>query len=106
MTREAFEIPLSPEPQKFSIPLAGIDYICRVQWNPVAQCWMLDIADSDDAAIIQGIPVVTGIDLLGQYKHLGLGGSLLAQTDYDADAVPTFDNLGITGRLYFIPEED
>jgi hypothetical protein len=102
--RQAYEVPLGPEPQKFSVQLAGVPYICRVQWNAVAQCWMLDLADSDDAAIISGIPIVTGIDLLGQYQHLGLGGSLLAQTDYDPDAVPTFENLGTAGRLYFISE--
>lgn len=104
MTREAYEVPLSPEPQRFNLTMAGADYICYAQWNVPAACWVLSISDADEAAILHGIPLVTGIDLLAQYKHLGFGGSLLVQTDYDADAVPTFANLGVTGRLYFIPD--
>ena len=29
---------------------------------------------------------------------------LIAQTDYAPDEVPTFENLGTTGRLWFVTE--
>jgi hypothetical protein len=100
----ALEIPLSPEPQNFGIQLGGTDYNLRLVWNTAALCWMLDIADTDRVPILCGLPVVTGLDLLDQYRYLGFPGSLIVQTDYDADAVPTFENLGLTGRIYFITE--
>jgi hypothetical protein len=99
-----YEIPLSAEPQQFKIQLAGNDCRVRFYWCRAAACWMLDIADVDEVDIVTGIPVVTGCDLLQQYKHLELGGSIVVQTDYDPDAVPTFDNLGETGRVYFVVE--
>jgi hypothetical protein len=42
----------------------------------------------------QGVPLVTGVDLLAQYAYLGFIGSLVVQTDHDPDATPTYENLG------------
>lgn len=99
-----YEIPLSPQPQTLNIQLAGVGYILRVVFNEASQCWSIDISDAENNPIVHGIPMVTGVDLLGQYEYLGIGGALVAQTDYAADAVPTFENLGLTGRLYFVTE--
>jgi hypothetical protein len=97
-----YEIPLTPEPQKLSLQLAGVSYGLRLQWNDPADCWMLDLLDSTGTLLVGAIPVVTGVDLLGQYGYLGIGGALIAQTDFAADAVPTLENLGVEGRLYFV----
>lgn len=97
-----FEIPLSPEPQKFNITLAGVERQLRFSWNSVSQSWFFDLNQADGTPILQGLPVVTGADLLAQFKYLGLGGAIVAQTDFETDAVPTFENLGILGRLYFL----
>lgn len=100
-----YEIPLTPAPQRFSISLAGTFYRLAILWRDNAQGgWVLDIATQDGTPIIGGIPLVTGCDLLAQYKYLGLGGALVVQTDHDPDAVPTFANLGVQGRLYFVPD--
>jgi hypothetical protein len=99
-----YEIPLSPEPQTFSIELNGVSYRMTVYWNPSSGCWILDIRDAQNADVLLGIPIVTGVDLLGQYDYLGFGGSLVAQTDHDPLAAPTYDNLGQTGHLYFVVE--
>lgn len=67
--------------------------------------WILDILNSSDKPgrpIVCGIPLVTGANLLEQYSHLGISGELWVATDADPDAVPTFDNLGQAGRLYFV----
>lgn len=100
----AFEIPLSPEAQKFNIQLAGVTYNITVAWCAPAACWLFDIADRAEVPILQGIPLVTGIDLLKQYEYLGFGGSLIVQTDHNPNAVPTLENLGLTGRVYFVTE--
>lgn len=101
-TLTPFEIPLSPQAQKFTIALLGVTYSFRVTWNVPSNCWLLDISDVNDQPIVQGIPVITGANLLDQFQYLGLGGGLLALTDSNVDAVPTFDNLGDAGHLFFV----
>lgn len=96
------EVPLSPVPQAFHIQLDNVEYALTFRWNVIGACWILDIASSDDVPIIQGIPVVTGINLLGQYQYLGFTGALIAQTDNDPDKVPTFTNLGEQGHLFYL----
>lgn len=100
----AHEIPLSPEPQTFTISLSGQTYGLRLQWCKPLQAWCLDINDATGVPILQGHPIVTGCDLLAQFPDLGIGGSLVAQTDYAPDNVPTYENLGVLGRLFFITE--
>lgn len=97
-----FEIPLSPQPQKFAIALAGTTYGFTVVWNSVNASWMIDIADAIGNAILSGIPMVTGVDLLEQFSYIGFGFRLVCQTDGDPDAVPAFAGLGTTGHLYAI----
>jgi len=96
------EVPLSPTPQTFSIALVGVTYNFKVFWNEQNNSWILNISDSNDNAIISGIPLITGADLLAQYAYLGIGGQLVVQTDNDPDAIPTLDNLGENSHLYFI----
>jgi hypothetical protein len=97
-----YEIPLSPQPQTFTIALAGTTYGFTVVWNIPNSSWMINIADSSGNPILSGIPMVTGADLLAQYSYLDFGFQLVAQTDNSPNTVPTFDNLGTTGHLYAI----
>lgn len=100
-----FEIPLSPMAQRFTIQLAGTFYVLRFTWNVLLMTWVLDIANANDKPMACGIPLITGADLLAQYKYLGIGGQLIVQSDTDVNAVPTYANLGSIGHLYFIPDE-
>lgn len=79
-----------------------MDYRFAVRWCPPAACWIVDISDVDGNAIVHGISMVTGADLLEQYGYMRFGGQLVAQTDAFPDAVPTFDNLGTEGRMFFL----
>jgi hypothetical protein len=97
-----FEIPLKPTPQTLAITLAGVQYRLTVRWNWVNDSWVIDISDTNSNPLVTGIPMVTGADLLEQFAYLGFGGQLIAQTDNDPSAVPTFTNLGTTGHLYFV----
>jgi hypothetical protein len=99
---KALEIPLKPRSQNFAIALAGVTYQLTLYWNGQSACWMLDIATSSRAPLIQGIPVVTGLDLLYQYEYLGIGGSLIVQTDAAPDTVPSYSDLGVNGHIYFV----
>ena len=86
-----YEIPLSPNPQTFAIALAGVSYQLTITWNPAMACWVLDIANEDREPIVNGIPVITGLDLLAQYEYLNLGGSLVVQTDGSSSLVVEVD---------------
>lgn len=97
-----YEIPLSPNAQRFTIDLQQVTYNMMVVWNAAMNCWVLDIADLNNSPLLQGLPIVTGIDLLTQFAHLGIGGALVAMTDSDLDKVPTYANLGDSGHLYFV----
>jgi len=95
-----YEIPLSPQPQKFQITLANTAYAMTVTWNVVNASWMIDIADASGNPILTGVPMVTGADLLEQYAYLEFGFALIAQTDNAPNVIPTFADLGSTGHLY------
>lgn len=97
-----YEIPLSPDPQTFVIAIAGKDYRLRLTYQDVdGGGWVVDISDSQGGTLVQGIPLVTGADLLEQYQYLGIGGALYVQGAPDPDSVPTFENLGTDAILYW-----
>lgn len=97
-----FLIPLQPVNQVFTISLAGVQYQLTFKWNDANQAWTLDIATPTGTAIISGIPVITGVDLLKSYAYLNFGGQLIVQTTNDTNAVPTLSNLGTAGNVYFV----
>lgn len=100
------EIPLVAGNQTFAITLNQTEYNFRILWrasrNP---CWVLDIADSANTPLLSGVPMLPGINLLGQHKHLAIGGNgiLFIGVDGDVNAVPSWDNLGSTAHLYWVP---
>lgn len=102
---QVLEIPLQANHQQLQVVLAGVIYTLVVRWNQPSQCWIMSVFDNSSNPILQGIPLVTGLDLLGQFEYLALGaaGQFIVQTDHDTFNVPTFTNLGITGHLYFLP---
>lgn len=64
-----FEIPLTPEPQRFEVDLGGRAVRMTLRWKEVDEGgWSLDLDGDDGAPIIGGLPLVTGIDLLEQYQ--------------------------------------
>jgi hypothetical protein len=101
-----YEVPLSPNPQRFVLPLGGTNYtftfIYRGTPDAEDSSWYLDVGDEDNAPIACGIPLITGADLFGQLGYLGFGGSLVVTTEGAPYAVPTFENLGITSHVYFV----
>lgn len=100
-----FKIPLLGTPERFRITLSGIDYWIKVTYKNVTDGgWVMDISDSTGNSLVNGIPLVTGVNLLAQYPHLGFKGRMWIQTDYDPDAVPTFTNLGSSAKLFWVTD--
>ncbi|MGY0790965.1 phage baseplate plug family protein [Azospirillum argentinense] len=101
----AFEIPTSPQAQRMTVMLGATLYQLSLNWNAAASCWVMDIADQNGVGLAQGVPLVTGGNLLEQVGYLligGAGAAVLVQSDNNPDLVPAYDTLGLTGRLYFI----
>lgn len=100
-----YKIPLSPKPQTFKITLGATDYRMTVTYqNTDEGGWVLGIADAKGNPLVNGIPLITGANLLEQYPHLGFTGRLWVQTSQDPDAVPTFTNLGTEAFLYWVTD--
>jgi len=97
----AYEIPLSPQAQSFSIQLGGQTYQIYMRWNSFSNIWTIDISDSQGNPMVQGIPLVTGTNLLEPYPDMYFGGTLTVSTDGNATAVPTFSNIGTSSHLIF-----
>lgn len=98
-----FEVPTTPgTPQQFTITMQGVTYTLRLHWCDPGSVWVLDIMDENQVPILQGVPLVTGADLLGQFSYLNFGGMLVVQSDPEKEVPPDFDGLGSTGHLYFV----
>jgi hypothetical protein len=100
-----YVLPLDGVNETFRINLSGVSYGFQVIWrdDPCGMGgWFIDISDPEANPLVQGIPLVTGIDLLAQYGYLGFTGSLYVLTAQDPMAPPTFDNLGTDSNLYWV----
>lgn len=101
------KIPLTPQAQRFTITLAETIYRMRVTYNDRdVGGWVLDIGANDGTLIVAGIPLVPGTDLLAQYAYLQFGGMLVLTSDRGAGETPTFDGLGLTSHLFFVPNAE
>lgn len=95
------EIPLSPDNQQFNILIGTGNYRICVIWRDVAG-WVMDLQDSSGEDIIAGIPLVTGADLLAQYKYIGLGFAMVCLCDAATQEYPTKTDLGSGSHLYVV----
>jgi len=102
-----FEIPLSPHPQRFAIPLSGTTYVLAFQfralgeWGTTVGTWHLDILDENGFALACGIPIVTGVNLLAPFDYLNFTGELWAVTE-GSDAPPDYYGFGIDSHVYYV----
>jgi hypothetical protein len=100
-----YALPFSPRPQFISVRLMNVPYRFKLVWNIPADCWLIDIMFQDGSPLACGIPLVTGADLLTQLGYLEIGGQLLVISDRKPnDIVPSFEGLGLTGHVYFVPD--
>ena len=101
----AYTVPTTPRtPKRITIFLSGTEYTLRFTWNSIASCWILDVSNASGEPLLSGVPIVTGADLLEQFQYVGIYGQMIAQTDNDPGAVPTFDNFGDTSHLFYLSD--
>lgn len=99
-----YEIPVTPQPQRMVITLAGVPWNLGLWWNDICGKWIMDLSDQNKVPVLMGIPVVAGVDLLGQFQYLGIGGSLVVQTDSNPNMDPGYTDFGLGSRLIFVTE--
>ncbi len=106
MAIEIYKIPLTNIPQRFLISLSGRSLTIENRYNAEARYWTISLFDGDTGDVIfTNMPLVTGTDLLRQYKHLGLVGKLFVLTDGDNNATPTEKSLGVDSNLYYLVDQ-
>jgi len=95
------EIPLRAIPaQSFRIRLNGLYYGMLIYWDTAPEGgFVLDISDGFGNPLVQGIPLVTGSDLLAQYAYLNFGFKLFIFSAGAPWQPPTQQNLGVTSHL-------
>lgn len=97
------EIPLRQGPQAFALGLNGTTYSFRLVYaNTAGGGWLMDIGDAAGVPIICGIPLTTGLNLLGQYAYLGLRFGLYVKVDGMGDAAPSYEDIGNSAKLYVV----
>jgi hypothetical protein len=105
-TYTVYEVPFTNRPQVLSTRLAGNRYSMKLIWNVYTDCWIVDIYTEEGIALLCGMAIVTGADLLAQFRYLEIGGQLFATTDHTrGNMPPTFTDLGITGHVFFLPDD-
>lgn len=100
-------VPLTNVPQIFPITLINTDYVMTCRWNDADDAgWVFDLADATtNDPIATNIPLVTGGDCMAGLEYLGVGGEFIVYVNGDQNAVPTLDNLGVEGNLYFVVDD-
>ncbi len=100
------EIPVQPFPVRFQIVLDGVTFIMQTYYRDAPEAgWMMDIEGAASGDVFaRGIPLITGADLLEQYKYL-FSGQLWVVSEGADDSVPTYDSLGVKHRLLYGIEE-
>lgn len=96
------EIPLTADNQHFSITLAGTAWQVRIIWR--GSGWIMDLQDERGEALVSGLPLVTGEDLLAQYAWLQPGVKLIVVCDANGQDYPTQTDLGSSSHLVVITE--
>jgi len=88
-------------PKTFSIEIAGTTYQISFTYRNITEGgWIVGIDDTNGNNLVDGIPLVPGVDLLDQYAYLDFGFQLWCAVDADPAAAPAFSDLGIASHVY------
>lgn len=98
-----YEVPLYPENQVIRTSIVNKMYTFRTFYCDVPMGgWVLDLADDHDNEIINGLALVSGTDILGQFAHLNLGFSLIMSTGSGWGDEVGYSELGTYSKLYVV----
>lgn len=101
-----YQIPLSTGAQSFSIRLGEYNYRMTLIYRD-ADCggWFLDMVRTDGSDALQGLPLVTGVNLLAQFGYKRMGGALWCELPKQVkNYEPTYADMGQTLSLFWSDE--
>lgn len=85
----------------------GVVYTLSIGYDFRAARWFFSLFDSNGAAILRGIRLIPGEDLLGPFTDPRLPpGRLEVVTRAVDHAPPQFEELGVTASIVYLDEED
>lgn len=96
-----YEIPLTPDNQTFSLRIGDNTLGFRLIFRDAAG-WVIDMASAAGDTLIQGLPVLGGVDMLAPYAYLELGVKLFAVSGENVPEHPNATTLGNGSRLLFM----
>lgn len=89
------------------VRLDGSFYFLTAKWNTRRLWWTIDMLDSNGDALVRGLRVCTGYDLLRAHKLVGFPpGALVAIDTRRTKTDPSRDDLGLRVVLCYIPAAD
>ena len=96
-----YEIPLTTTPfdqKTFKLTLDGernINILLKLRYYDLYELWVADVCDnSTGEELITGMPLVPGIDLLGQYAYLNIGSAQIVAVRPTTQEQPDNETLG------------
>lgn len=90
-----------------TVTLDAVAYELEFVWNHRGNYWCVTVSDSDGKALIAGVKVVLEFDLFKRYSKKNIPtGLFIAIRDGVSKAKPTFDELGKTVNIIYIPESE
>lgn len=99
------EIPLNTSPfseQTFKLTLGkkNINILLKLRYHDLYDLWHADIIDNASGQeLLVGMPVVPGVNLLGQFEYLGIGEAYIVAATPTSLQQPDNETLGTTWRL-------
>ena len=90
-------LPLTPSVARyqFATVLAGIPCVIDARWNSRDNAWYLDIADTEETPIINGMKVVLGVHLGRRAVHDLFTKGVFVAADLTGDGIDaTYDDFG------------
>ena len=103
------ELPVSSELNsfEFQIDLEAIVYTLRFHYNLRLARWIMSIADSIGNDLLNGIILLTNVDLIRQYVKEGLPpGQFYMINEADGRSIAGQNDLGNDVKLIYIESED
>lgn len=87
---------------KFTVTLSGQVYTLRFRYNTRMQRWIMDVADSANNDVLNGVPVLIERDLAGQYVFVGLPSGTFFALDLTGQGdQPTRYSFGVAAALIY-----
>jgi hypothetical protein len=94
-----YTIPVTNEPdQNFicTVPVNGqnITLRFRLRYNTQGGYWWLTLADKNGNVLVDGVPLLTGQNILEQYQYLNIGSAYVVKTGSSPLDSPDEQSLG------------